>query len=433
MPFEFNLPPLAQYQIDAIFDPAPRCVIEASTKAGKTFGCLCWLLSKAIELGKPGRKFWWVAYIYYQAEEVAYKRMCLMLAEADPLKKTWKCNGSALSITLGNGATIEFRTAENPDGLYGEDVYAAVIDEASRARPEAWHAVRSTLTATNGALRLIGNVKGRKNWAYAIARKAEKGDMQGWKFARITADDAVREGILTADQIASAKAELPEHVFRELYECEASDDGANPFGVSHITACVQVIEPGVPAVWGVDLAKSHDWTVAIGLDLAGRVVQFHRWQGPWEETSNRLASLVGHTPALMDSTGVGDPIVEGLQRRLPNVEGLKFTSTSKQQLMEGLAVAIQSGAVAFPEGRIVQELESFEYQHTRTGVRYSSPDGEHDDCVCALALAVQHLARVPTQVLATVTGTGRSKQDDDWAWNAKPAVRGYATAARRGY
>ena len=34
-------------------------------------------------------------------------------------------------------------------------------------------------------------------------------------------------------------------------------------------------------------------------------------------------------------------------------------------------------------------MESFEYEQTRTGVRYSAPEGLHDDCVVALALAVQ--------------------------------------------
>ena len=37
---------------------------------------------------------------------------------------------------------------------------------------------------------------------------------------------------------------------------------------------------------------------------------------------------------------------------------------------------------------VPDELETFEYVYTRTGVRYSAPDGLHDDCVCALALAV---------------------------------------------
>jgi len=41
----------------------------------------------------------------------------------------------------------------------------------------------------------------------------------------------------------------------------------------------------------------------------------------------------------------------------------------------------------FPEGVITQELETFEYQYTAHGVRYSAPSGFHDDAVMALALA----------------------------------------------
>jgi hypothetical protein len=57
--------------------------------------------------------------------------------------------------------------------------------------------------------------------------------------------------------------------------------------------------------------------------------------------------------------------------------------------MEGLAVAIQQREITFPEGPITNELNAFEYEYTRTGVRYSAPEGMHDDCVMALALAVE--------------------------------------------
>jgi hypothetical protein len=50
-------------------------------------------------------------------------------------------------------------------------------------------------------------------------------------------------------------------------------------------------------------------------------------------------------------------------------------------------VAIQGRRVTFPDGVIKQELENFEYEYTRTGVRYTAPGGMHDDAVCALALA----------------------------------------------
>ena len=107
-----------------------------------------------------------------------------------------------------------------------------------------------------------------------------------------------------------------------------------------------------------------------------------------------LERLAGSLPlgrrALVDSTGVGDPIVEQLQRRAGgSIEGYHFSPPSKQRLMEGLAAAIHQQAVRFPDGPLVAELESFGYEYTQSGVRYSAPDGLHDDGVCALALAVQ--------------------------------------------
>lgn len=105
----------------------------------------------------------------------------------------------------------------------------------------------------------------------------------------------------------------------------------------------------------------------------------------------RIRLICGYTTAHIDSTGVGDPIVEQLQggnEEKSNFNGYKFTAASKQMLMEGLAVAIQQNEIQYLDGVIVSELESFEYEYTRTGVRYTAPEGQHDDCVMALALDV---------------------------------------------
>jgi hypothetical protein len=302
-----------------------------------------------------------------------------------------------LTLTLSNGTVIWFKGADRPDSLYGEDVYAAVIDEATRCKDEAWHAVRSTLTQTRGPLRIIGNVKGRKNWAYQMARKAEACE-PGMHYAKITAQDAVDAGVLDAQEIEDARRDLPADVFRELYMAEPSDDGGNPFGLDAIARCVMPMPETAPAVWGWDLAKSVDWTVGVALDAARRTCRFVRFQRPWEETTTAIIGTTGGTLAVVDSTGVGDPVLERLQHGRANYVGFKFTSPSKQQLMEGLAVAIQQREVSFPDGPIRAELDAFEYVYTRSGVRYSAPEGVHDDCVCALALAVYGAAAPADQV-----------------------------------
>lgn len=386
-----HLPKLYPKQRAAIFSPLRYSVIEASTKSGKTIGCITWLLAEAWQTGKEGRNYWWVAPTFPVAK-IAYRRLRRMMLRVDRTKTIWDSNDSELTISIKlNGTIIAFKGSDNPDSLYGEDVYAAVIDEATRCKEEAWWAIRSTLTHTRGKIRIIGNVKGRKNWAYNLARKAEQGD-SAMSYHKLTAWDAVEAGVLAREEIEDAKRLLPESVFRELYLAEPSDDGGNPFGLAHIAACWRDAPlTGEVSAWGVDLAKSHDWTWIIGLNKQGGVVVSERWQTDWKQTRERLNRMIGEHPALIDSTGVGDPIVEDLITLRPQVEGYNFTQKSKQQIMEGLASGIQSSGVAYADERLRKELESFEYEYTRTGVRYTAPEGLHDDGVCALALAYRKL------------------------------------------
>jgi len=384
---EYQRPYLYQKQLDAIFCKERWGCCEASTKSGKTVGCIAWILEQAFQ-GKEGMNYWWVAPVSSQAE-IAYNRVKNGLT-----KGTFTALESPTPrIKLLNGAIIWFKSADKPDSLYGEDVYAAVIDEASRMKADAWFAIRSTLTATGGSARIIGNVKGRKNWFFEMCRRIERGDEPNGHFSRITVTDAIEAGIIPQDEVDDARRNLPEMVFRELYMAEPADDGGNPFGLDHIAACVrrEGLGNGPAVAYGIDLAKKQDFFVVIGLNTHGQVCEFHRWRNvPWRASIRRVWDIVGEdTYALVDSTGLGDPVLEELQFEHGNFKGYLFSATSKQRLMEGLAVSIQSHEIGYPAGPIADELESFEYEPTRTGVRYSAPEGYHDDCVCALALARQ--------------------------------------------
>lgn len=382
-----KLPPLYAKQHRALYNASRYSVIEGSTKCGKTHGCLIWQIQQVFERGGI---HWWVAPVYQQAR-IAFERAKKYLPVA-----LYSATDQPMVITIGDHAKWEFRSGEKPDTLYGEDVQSAVIDEASRVREKSWHAVRSTLTATRGPIRVIGNVKGRGNWFYHLARKAQQ-RTAGYSYHKITALDAVEAGVLAREEVEDAREALPEAVFRELYLAEPADDGGNPFGLAAIEACVGPLSTAPPVAWGWDLAKSIDWTVGIALDADGAVCRLERWQRKsWDYTRRRIAELTD-ARALVDSTGVGDPVVEDIRRECKaQVKGFKFTPSSKQQLMEGLAVAIQSGELRYPDGVIRQELDTYEYEYTRTGVRYSAPEGLHDDAVCALALAWSAYSRRST-------------------------------------
>ncbi len=385
---QYSRPKLYEAQRKFVDCEARYTIVEASTKAGKTVACLVWLFEMAIK-GKRGQHFWWIAPIFPQAH-IAYERLKKWLNDSGLGREVWRANETKQQIEIG-GRYIDFKGADDPDSLYGEDVQAAVVDEASRCKETAWHALRSTLTATKGPVKIIGNVRGRKNWAYQLARKAESGE-RDMAYFKLTAQDAVDGGIFSQAEIEDAKRMLPAGVFQELYLAEPSDDGGNPFGLKAINACridKQSIAP--PVCYGIDLAKSVDWTWMIGLDRDGVECASNRWKSDWGQTRTRIIDDTGSVPTLVDSTGVGDPIVEDLCRAKMSIQGFKFSSNSKQQLMEGLAAAIQQGRVRFADELLINELETFEYEFTGRGVKYSAPEGLHDDGVCALGLAVRQM------------------------------------------
>lgn len=223
---EYKRPYLYRLQENIFFNEARYVYCEASTKAGKTHGCIVWICEKALLEGFPGWNGWWVAPTTSQAR-IAMTR----IKNAIP-KHFYTVNEGEKYIQFINGARIWFKSAEKPDNLYGEDVFAVVLDEASRARHDSFKALRSTVTATRGSMRMIGNVKGKSNWFYLMCRKTQRkqttaeddGQIVNAKYFRLTAYDAVEAGVLELAEVEDAKAMLPSNDFGELYLAEAADD-----------------------------------------------------------------------------------------------------------------------------------------------------------------------------------------------------------------
>jgi hypothetical protein len=320
-----------------------------------------------------------VAYITptYGLAQVFFERLAKVLP--------FKSNISKLKIYCPNEGSIEFFTGERLDNLRGRKFHLVIVDEAAFIADleDGWNnSIRPTLTDYEGKAVFLSTPRG-KNFFYSLFMKQGENDWQSFKFS--TYDNPH----INPREIDEARIQLPEVVFEQEYMANPSENSANPFGNAFIKRCVKPISAQPIVCYGIDLAKSVDYTVIIGLDKDGNVAYFDRFQMDWHNTKETIKRLPP-APIVVDSTGVGDPILEDLLREGVNIEGLKFTSQSKQQLMEGLASAIQQGRIGFPEGVIVDELDVFEYQFTSHGVRYSAPSGFHDDTVMALALAWQN-------------------------------------------
>jgi hypothetical protein len=293
-------------------------------------------------------------------------------------------NQSNLTMQFPNKGSVEFFTGERLDNLRGRKFHGVIIDEASFIPnlEDGWlNSIRPTLTDYKGWGWFLSTPRG-KNFFYSLYMKQE----DGWQSFKYSTYD---NPYIDTKEIDEAKRQLPAPVFEQEYMANPMENAANPFGSQNIKDCIKPISNQEPVCFGIDLAKSYDWSVIIGLDAGGNVCYLDRFQKDWHTTKQTILNLP-RKPMLLDSTGVGDPIFEELQRAGLMVEGLKFTQNSKQQLMIGLQNAIHQKTIGYPMGVIVDELEIFEYQFTANGVKYSAPSGFHDDCVMSLALAWQN-------------------------------------------
>ena len=163
-------------------------------------------------------------------------------------------------------------------------------------------------------------------------------------------------------------------------------------------------------VLGVDLARSVDNTVLTVINKQRRRVEYFERMDNENRTSwnyqkekiKAISKKYNNAMAVIDSTGVGDPIVEDLQRMDVNVyyhqredstketPGIKFSSINKENLIEKLKVAIETKQISIPNIPVlVNELKEFMALSLPSGnYRYSAPEGKHDDCVISLALAL---------------------------------------------
>ena len=388
-------PALYPLQEACVFGPERFAAVEGSPKSTKTTAAMVWALEQAM-FRKRSRGVWAAptigqAKIAWDRIQLGFPSRFISRVRASPYPE----------IVLANASRMTFVSGEIPKNLFGAGNHWVVLDEAGRCREATWDALRTTLDASLGPARLLANRDGR-NWFWHLCRAIEAGRKPGWKYYRLTWRDAVEAGVVSLQAVEDARRDLPEHRFRELYELVDPDHGDNPFGKEHLDRAVTDADCGHgvqgmvdwrseadPVCWGWDLAKSVDWTVGVGLDADRNVCRIVRFQNiPWPAVSKRMEREVGELPAKVDATGVGRPIVDGLQERgLYNFEPFLYTAASRQQILEALALSIQQGVTRFPRGVLEEELRAFEFVEKAGRVAYAVPDGLHDDCVFAYAQA----------------------------------------------
>ena len=316
----------------------------------------------------------------------------------------YESNKTERCIRLVTGAAVYFRSADNPDSLLGRGYDFAVIDEASRVSEDALkRAILPTLADRNGRALAITTPAGKRNWVHEWYQRGIDPTQPEWASVHAPSTENPNPSIQAwvremAPVEMGGGGGMPADIYRQEILAEFLDDAAAVF--RNVRGCVggQLASwvEARPEVIGIDVAKHQDYTVLTGMrDVDGkrRVVawdRFHRIS--WPMQMDRIVEAVrasGEPTVVLDATGVGDKVFDDLCAAGLGVWPFKFTSESKQRLIQGLALDIEQGNVAYPEVPVLLgELDAYAYEISSQGqFRYNAPEGLHDDAVISLALA----------------------------------------------
>ncbi len=352
---------------------------------GKTTLAVNELISYAIFNNKA--RIFYISPTYRQSKMIAFQ----MIKDYLPQELIEAVNKAELSFTLKNGSEISLKGADTEDSLKGVGLDFVVLDEFASMRPAVWYEeIRPTLSDTGGRALFIGTPKGRNHF-YDIFTKNDD-EYESFRFPTID------NPYIPTKEVNQAKKDLSERLYKQEYLAEFLDDESSVFKKVRLCTVGSLAHPVIGRFYiiGIDLARTVDFTVLSVIDTVTRqVVAFERIHDvSWTEQKIRIQELAikyNNALCILDSTGLGDPIYEDLLNAGVSVDGFKFTNDTKCKLIENLAIATEQRLITWPKELeiLTQEMQEFEYQLTKTGkVQYGAPEGKHDDCVIALALAV---------------------------------------------
>ncbi len=396
-------------QLEVYYDNHRYQTVEAGRRWGKTE--LAWIKNLIFMLKNPNCLTWWVAPLY--KELIPATKKVRDLTPHSLIVKQLESNETIRYIRIKNGSECFFHSADREDSLRGSGLHHLTIDEAPMLKPNRWEAeLKPSLMDYNGSVLFIGTPKGKTWFSYILAKGFDLSETEYKSWRGSSYDNATENGgFLPKANIDAIANDMPELLRRqEIYAEELEGEGVV---FRHIADRIRDdIKPYNPSftesiMVGSDLGKTVDFTVNIALRMNGEVVGYERFnQIDWPFQRKRIIAFCrrfGNAPLLVDSTGVGDPVYDELQREYSGVSGYKLTNTTKKALIENLSIMLDNGEIWFPGNPATKEfssaldeqfpvlkseLESFTYNLMPSGlIQYGAPEGLHDDTVITLALA----------------------------------------------
>jgi len=313
-------------------------------------------------------------------------------------QKYWKWRQQRKELEIF-GNKLDMRSADRPELIEGFGYKFIMLNEAGIILRNEYLYYNTILPMTldfDPDFYVGGTPKGRGLF-FELANRADSDDKPEQEFFQFT---SFENPYLDEEKRQELIDEIPKSIQEQEIYAGFLEDSSTVF--RNIEACSKAVftEPvfGESYHMGVDLAKHVDYTVVIVMNSKGEMVYMDRFnQLDWAMQRKRVKHIYkkyNDAQCWIDSTGVGEPFYEDLVADGLNVRGYHFTNESKKQAVQSLMISLEQELIRIftkedPLGKVLRdEMLIFEYEITKTGlIRYNAPEGYHDDCVIALALA----------------------------------------------
>jgi len=321
-------------------------------------------------------------------------------------------------ITFRNGSRI-IALPNSPQLLRGYTANQVICDESAFFKDDElvfFSVLYPMLATTDGVL-----IASSTPWSTDSVFYKMCNDPQFSKHF-ITCKDVVKAGLIKPEFIEEMKAQLPFERFQREFMAEFVEDVDAWLTQSLIVSCIDSQlqpydfhdEPQGEFYVGVDFGKEQDYSVVVVCEKKSDtlyIVHVHKFP-----LKTEYASVIGYIKSLQDRwrvvravyadiTGVGNYIVEDMVRSgIQGVEGITFTISSKEEMATILREKMRRGEVKIPyipvrspqDVDLTAELNIEKYELLKTGhIRFSHPEGSHDDVFWATALSVYASVKAP--------------------------------------
>lgn len=392
------------YQLNllrALDNGIKRAIVVWNRRSGKDKTCFNYMIKRSFE--RVGTYFYLLP-TYSQAKKVIWDNIDndgFKMLDHVPKQLIKSTNGTELKIEMINGSIIQLISADEfKQSGVGTNPIGVVFSEYSVTNPEAWKFLQPILAA-NGGWAIFNFTPRGMNHAWNLLQQAKENDKWFWEI--LTNDDTK---ILKEDEMTEERKTNPQDIIEQEWYCKFIEGAGAFFRRVDENRHTLDLKPDPIHKYkmGVDLAKHQDYTVLTILDLnTYKIVEVERFnQIDWNLQKAKIEAMYHryYKPHItLDSTGVGDPILDDLiSRGIRNIEPYKFTEASRRDLLVNLQLLLEQSKIRIPDNEIlIAELKSMRYElrGDKGKVTIQVPEGLHDDMIMSLALAVWQIPQNP--------------------------------------